>query len=296
MASDDEVAAIIGVAAPLASNDDSHDDHHDGDDDDDDAYSCLAISESCTEMTYDGDMTEYGSQCCDGSYCDSQSNKCTLSRHPITAVVERQAPSIYHCRDGGSNGTCYTFWKGCSACGSLSSFNDEAHSPWTYSKAESMCTGLSANNDSIPEDVFGTDHCPGTDAPHVNDDLLITTTSRHEYSIFVTVIVYDAASVRALAGALATSEQGSEGALAVFNISMPAGEEYVPSSVERKVYGVDDDAWHGAAVVYLDAITGNMTMTIAPDPLIAYSRLNCSTSQAQECASKCRRSHRVPAE
>ena len=153
-----------------------------------------------------------------------------------------------------------------------------------------MCTGLSANileNDSIPEDVFGTDHCPGTDAPHVNDDLLITTTSRHEYSISVTVIVYDAASVRALAGALATSEQGSEGALAVFNISMPAGEEYVPSSVERKVYGVDDDAWHGAAVVYLDAITGNMTMTIAPDPLIAYSRLNCSTSQAQECASKC---------
>ena len=259
----------------------------------------LPYPESCTEMTYDGDMTRVWL----ANAVMARTVRQSVQHVHVEPTSDHRcrrtsaAQHIYHCRDGGSNGTCYTFLERLQRVRlPLSSFNDEAHSPWTYSKAESMCTGLSANIDSFPEDVFGTGHCPGTDAPHVNDDLLITTTSRHEYSMSVMVIVYDAASrgsARRRTGDIGAEHRGS--ACGVQYQHACRRKNTYHRGVERKVYGVDDDAWHGAAVVYLDAITGNMTMTIAPDPLHCLLTPELLYASGSGVCVEMRRSHRVPA-
>ena len=129
--------------------------------------------------------------CCDGSYCDSQSNTCTLSRHPITAVVERQQPSIYHCRDGGSGGTCYTFWKGCSACGSTSRPSMMKPILHGHIQRQSRCARgclqtLTRRSQRISGGGMVCLLSGHAMLRRVDDDLLITTTlEAWRYSIFI---------------------------------------------------------------------------------------------------------------
>lgn len=64
----------------------------------------------------------------------------------------------FSCFEGSGEAHCFTFWKGCTTCGS-NPFNTETYSPWRADDAKRFCTSLAINVGKAADEIFENGEC-----------------------------------------------------------------------------------------------------------------------------------------
>lgn len=75
----------------------------------------------------------------------------------VEAAVAKSG-DIFHCKDGPS-GKCYSFYKGCTDCGSTSNFEKAEYHPWNKAQAQRYCLAWANNRNRAASTVFGEGRC-----------------------------------------------------------------------------------------------------------------------------------------